>query len=311
VRLGSIGIWSNELRFGDPGKAVEVAAELDELGFGALWIPDIGGPVFERAGLLLGAAGRAVVATGIVNIWMHDAGDVAAAHARLDLEHPERFLLGLGIGHAHQDVGAILEPAERERMELDFAALAEAQDRGGYGRPLAAMRAYLDALDESAAPGSTPARVLAALAPRMVALAGERTLGVHPYLMPVAHTRLVREALGPEPLVAPELTVTLQHDRALAHASAREDLQLYLRLPNYVNSWKRLGYDDAELTAGGSDRLIDALYAWGSAEEIARRVREHHEAGANHVCLRVVGQEWPLAEWRELAGLLSLSTANG
>ena len=287
--LGPIGIWSRQLRFGDPVEALEAAAELDELGFGALWIPDVGGPVLDTAAALLGATRRAVVATGILNIWMHDPADVAAGQAGLERSHPGRFLLGLGIGHA---------------------PIVDAERPGRYRRPLATMRAYLDALDSHMTTAGQPARVLAALGPRMVALAGERTLGVHPYLVPVEHTALVRQVLGPDRLVAPELSVVLEPDHERGREIARNDIQLYLGLPNYTNAWRRLGFTDGDLTGGGSDRLIDALYAVGSAAQIVERTRAHREAGADHVCLRVItahpddAERLPRAEWRELAPAL-------
>ena len=187
--LGPIGIWSRQLRFGDPAEAAGAAAELDALGYGGLWFPDRGGPVLDVAASLLEATSRIVVATGILNIWMHDPADVAAGHAELDRTHPDRFLLGLGIGHAPH---------------------IDADEPGRYRQPLATMRRYLDALDEHAPPGTRPARLIAALRPKMVALAGERTLGVHPYLMPVEHTSIVRRALGPGPLVAPTVAAVLE-----------------------------------------------------------------------------------------------------
>jgi probable F420-dependent oxidoreductase len=215
-------------------------------------------------------------------------GSRAAAqiHAQLDHDFPGRFLLGLGVGHA---------------------PLVDADQPGRYQRPLATMRAYLDVLDEHAASNPAPARVVAALAPKMIALAGERTLGVHPYMVPVAHTRLVREALGVGRLVAPELSVVLEPDHGRARQEAREDLALYLTLPNYTSTWKRLGFKDADLNDGGSDRLVDALYALGSVEDVAARVHEHREAGADHVCLRVVTnaiERLPRPEWRALATAL-------
>src|SRR5262249_37316859 len=157
-RLGPIGIWSRQLRYGDPVEALEAAAELDELGYGALWIPDVGGPVLDTVARLLRATHGAAVATGILNVWMPDPADVAVGHARLEGEHPGRFLLGLGIGHA---------------------PLVDADEPGRYQRPLATMRAYLDALDEHTPTDVRTERVLAALGPRMVALAGERTRGIH------------------------------------------------------------------------------------------------------------------------------------
>jgi probable F420-dependent oxidoreductase len=286
--LGEVGIWSRELRFGDPVEAVEAAAELEELGFGALWIPGgDGGTVLDTVATMLRATRRAVVATGILNVWAHDPEEVARVQAELDHDHPGRFLLGLGVGHA---------------------PIVDAHEPGRYRKPVATMRAYLDALDEHSAADAAPARVVAALAPRMIALARERTLGVHPYMVPVSHTRFVREALGPGRLVAPELSVVLEPDLGRARREARQDLALYLTLPNYTNTWLRLGFTDADLADGGSERLIDALYALGSAGQVAARVREHRDAGADHVCLRVVTntlERLPRAEWRELAAALA------
>ena len=277
--LDPIGIWGPELRFGDPAEANEIAAELEELGVGAVWIPDVGGPVLESAERLVRATRRLTVATGILNVWMHDATEVATGQERIEREHPRRFLLGLGISHA---------------------PIVDAEEPGRYRRPLATMRAYLDALDGV---GTGP-RVLAALGPKMLELARERTLGAHPYLVPVEHTALARETLGPGRILAPELTVVLESDRGHAHELARADIQTYLRLPNYTNAWLSLGYDEGDLADGGSDRLLDALYAWGTLERIGERLREHREAGADHVCFRVVrstSEGFPRDEWRALA----------
>lgn len=287
TRLGALGIWSRELRFGDPVEALEAAAELDGLGYGALWVPDIGGPVLETVSRLLAAAPRVTIATGILNVWMHDGREVAADLERIERDHPGRFVLGLGIGHA---------------------PIVDADEPGRYRQPLTKMRSYLDELDEHATRGAArPPRLLAALRPKMLELAAERAAGAHPYLVPVEHTARARAALGPGRTVAPELTVVLEADPERARLAAREDLQLYLGLPNYTGCWRGLGFGDEDLAAGGSDRLVDALYAWGPLESIAQRVREHRDAGADHLCLRVVNatDSLPRAAWRELAGLLS------
>jgi probable F420-dependent oxidoreductase len=287
VTLGALGIWSRELRFCDPAETVEAAAELEELGFGTLWIPDVGGPVFEAVERLVDATGRVVIATGILNVWMHEANEVAAAQASLEERRPGRFLLGLGISHA---------------------PIVDDGNPGRYARPLSTMRTYLDELDAALPPGDRPPRVLAALAPKMLALAAERADGVHPYLVPVAHTALVREAVGAGAIVAQELTVVPGSDLTRCRELARKDVQLYLGLPNYTNTWKRLGFTDDDL-AGPSDRLIDALYALGSLDRIAARIVEYRAAGADHVCLRTVveGPERLLQpEWRELAPLVAL-----
>jgi probable F420-dependent oxidoreductase len=233
--------------------------------------------VLEAVERLLQASSRIVVATGILNVWMHDAAEVAAGHARLQAEYGDRFLLGLGISHAH---------------------FVDAEEPGRYRRPLATMRAYLDAID--AAGGGDQPRILAALGPRMLELARERSLGAHPYLSPVEHTRFAREALGGDPILAPTLAVVLETDPAVAREVARADLELYLKLPNYTNMWRRLGYE----VDGAGDALVDELYAWGSLEQIGRRLRAHQEAGADHVCFRAVRGDqdgFPRRQWRTLA----------
>jgi probable F420-dependent oxidoreductase len=285
--LGRWGVWARELRFGDPVEAVEAAAELEQLGFSALWIPGGGGgDVLDCVETMLGATANAIVATGILNVWGHEPAGVAATEARLDAEHGGRFLLGLGVGHA---------------------PLVDADAPGRYTRPVEKMAAYLDALDEDTPPATSPTRVLAALAPRMVALARQRTSGVHPYMTTVEHTRWVRGELGAGAIVAPALGVVLAGDPHRARADARLDLALYLGLPNYVRTWLRLGFTQADLASGGSDRLVDALYGLGTADQVAERVHEHLNAGASHVCLRVVTNQLErLArdEWRALAAAL-------
>ena len=282
-----MGVWSRELRYCDPEESVAAAVELEQLGFDALWVPDVGGPVFEAVERLLAATSRVTVATGILNVWMHEAAEVAAVQAELEEQYPGRFLLGLGISHA---------------------PIVDAQSPGRYARPLSVMRGYLEALD-AARPTSPPLpRVLAALAPKMLALARERADGIHPYLVPVEHTARAREALGPSPLIAQELTVIVEPDPLKALRLARADLEVYLGLPNYTNSWRRLGYGDDDFAAGGSDRLVDALYAYGTVEEISARIAEYRSSGADHVCLRVVTagpERLPLPEWRKLAALAS------
>jgi probable F420-dependent oxidoreductase len=291
--LGRLGIWSRELRFGEAGDMRAGAAELEELGFGTLWIPGgFDGPLLEICADQLAATRRIAIATGILNVFGHDPAVVAREHAAIDDAHPGRFLLGIGVGHA---------------KFLD----AEAQERSR--RPLEVIAGYVDELERHAPPGASPARAVAALAPRMVQLARERTLGIHPYMVPVEHTTEVRAALGAGPLVATELSVVLGDDLDDLRARARADLELYLTLPNYVRTWGRLGYGASDLADGGSDRLVDAIYALGSVERVGERVDEHLAAGADHVCLRVVtnapmlGADEPLprAAWRQLAALIS------
>jgi probable F420-dependent oxidoreductase len=284
--LGSIGIWSAQVRHGDPVEVLEAAVELDELGFDTLWIPDAGGAVMASVERLLQETPRITIATGILNIWMQDAGEVARDHARIDAAHPERFVMGLGVSHA---------------------PLIDADAPGRYRRPYTRMVEYLDELDANRPEGHRPARLLAALAPRMLELAAQRTLGIHPYLVPVAHTRWAREQLGDGPVIAPSLTVILEADPAKARAIARNDAMTYLGLPNYVNTWRRLGYGDDDFAGNGTDAFIDSLYAHGTVDDIADRIEAHRGAGADHVCLRVVTDHPddhlrpPREEWRRLA----------
>jgi probable F420-dependent oxidoreductase len=281
--LTGTGIWSRELRFHeDEGAIAEAAAELEELGYSALWLPGSrGGDIFGACEQVLDATSRIPVATGIVNVWMHDPAASAAAHARLTSAHPRRFLLGIGISHA---------------------ALVEQ-----YRRPLATMRDYLDGLDAADPPVPVDERVIAALGPRMLALAAERTAGTHPYLVTPEHSRIAREAVGPDKLVAPEQTVVVESHPARARELGRAFLAGYLAMPNYTNNLRRLGFGDEDLADGGSDRLVDAVVAWGEPDAIAARVEEHRAAGADHVCIQVAGVsrgELPLAQWRALAPTL-------
>lgn len=281
-RVGSIGIWSLELRFGDQVEAADAAAELDELGYSALWIPGgIGGDVTGDIDRLLNATSRLTVATGILNIWKHTPAEIAAWWKELPEAKRLRVILGLGVSHAHV-VGDV------------------------YRKPLSMMREYLDTLDELGLP--TEARCLAALGPKMLELSRDRSAGVHPYLVTPVHTAIAREALGPDKLVAPEQGVILESDPERARELARAALAHYQPYPNYQNNWRRLGFSDEEITSL-SDRLVDALFAWGDVERIAGRVNEHFAAGADHVCLQAItgaglNIESARAVWRELANAL-------
>jgi probable F420-dependent oxidoreductase len=285
VDLGRVGIWSSELRrHADAAAIADAAAELEELGYSALWFPGgQGGPVMEAAEHLLEATRRVPVATGILNIWMHEPQDVAVEHARLEREYDGRFLLGLGIGHA---------------------PTVNAKQPGLYRKPYTKMRSYLDALDAAEPPVPRDERILAALKPRMLELARDRSIGAHPYFVPVEHTAVARERLGAGAVLAPEQAVVLETDPAKARERARSHVGRYLELPNYTGNLLELGFDESDIAGGGSDRLVDAIVAWGDEEAIAERVRAHHEAGADHVCIQVVGVaqgELPLGEWRALA----------
>ncbi|MXP22070.1 TIGR03620 family F420-dependent LLM class oxidoreductase [Gordonia sp. HNM0687] len=283
--LNGVGIWSSPLRYGDPAEATEAATELDELGFTALWVPDVGGPLMDSVENLLGATSKAVIATGILNMWMHEPADVAAAHARLTAEHGPRFLLGLGISHA---------------------PLIDAQEAGRYRKPLATTKAFLDGLDAADDPVPVDSRVLAALGPKMLALSSERSRGAHPYLVTPEHTATARAAVGAGPLVAPEQTAILASDRDEARAIGTKWLRGYLAMPNYANNLRRLGFTEDDLQTV-SDRLFDALIAWGDESAVLARIEEHRAAGADHVCVQILQSDhraMPREQWRRLAAAL-------
>ena len=249
------------------------AAELEEQGWSALWIPDVGGDLFGAVGNLLGAT--TVDHGGDRDPEPVDApagGDRRSATTRSSQEHGRRFLVGIGVSHA----------------PLIDAVNAEA---GHYRRPLARTAEYLDGLD--AAPDPLPAtdRVLAALGPKMLELARDRASGSHPYLVTPEHTAIVREALGAGPAGRARAgRRAVQTDPTRARELARAHLAGYLGLPNYANNWKRIGFTDDDIADGGSDRLVDALVAWGDEAAILARVQEHRDAGADHVCVQVLGR---------------------
>jgi len=281
-RPHGIGIWSAGLRYGDAAEAADAAGELEELGYSALWVPDVGGNLFEVLERLLVATRRAVIATGILNLWFHEAAEVARTHAQFVDTYGARLLLGIGVSHA---------------------PLVNSKEPGRYQKPLSAMRSYLDALDAADPPLDPAVRVLAALGPKMLELAKERAAGCHPYNVTPEHTRRAREAVGPDALVLPEQAVALTTDADHARQLGRAHLAVYLGLPNYANNIRRLGFGDQDFADGGSDRLVDALVAWGDEADIMARVQEHRDAGADHVCLQVLseGGMFPREEWRRLA----------
>lgn len=281
--IGKVGLWSLEMRFGDKARSSAAAEELDALGYGAVWIPggiDDAAPAdVER---LLQATSRMAIATGILNIWKHDPAELAAWFVGLPGEWQARTLLGLGISHG---------PLIGEK----------------WGKPLEVTAAFLDGMFAAGMPRDN--LCLAALGPKMVALSGERTAGAHPYLVTPEHTAQARRILGPGPLLAPEQGVILEEDAGKARALALGALEHYRGLPNYRNNWLRLGFSEAEIDAC-DDRLVDALFAIGSVEAVAARVRAHLEAGADHVCLQVIAGpqggsfDVLLPHWRALARAL-------
>jgi probable F420-dependent oxidoreductase len=286
--LGSTGIWTFSLDMQPVSRAQELVAELESLGYGTLWIPEaVGREALSWSALLLAGGTRIVVGTGIANLWARDAMAMAAGQKTITSAYPDRFLLGIGVSH---------QPAV-ERM------------RGHqYERPVATMRAYLEAMDRAlylaAPPPVEPVRVLAALGPRMLALAAEKAAGAHPYFVPPEHTARAREVLGPDRLLAPEQAVVLETDPTKAREITRAHMATYLGLPNYANNLRRIGFTEDDLAPPGSDRLADAIVAWGDEEAVARRVAEHRAAGADHVCLQVLDADVravPLEAWRRLA----------
>jgi len=276
MNIGKIGIWTSYRRFGID-RAGEAAKLAEQLGYATWWVgssphvPDIR-PVLEATSSL-------VAATGILNVWSNDPGETAAADAVLRAEFPGRFMLGIGIGHP--------------------------EATSDYRRPLTTMRAFLDGLDASPTPPPVDERCLAALGPKMLDLAGQGAAGTHTYFVPVAHTRFARERLGSGKLVAPEVACVVDTDPVRAKAVAREYAKLYLGLRNYTQNLLEFGFVDGDLADGGSDRLIDAVIPQGSAEQIAEVVREHLDAGADHVCLQPLGEEGiPRHSWTALAKVL-------
>ena len=281
-RVGRYGVWSIGLRSEDParrGEIADAAAELEELGYGTAWLGGSSAP--GNAAPLLEATSRLVVGTSIQSIWQHDADASAAGFAELEAAHPGRFVLGLGVSHA--------------KMTEQ------------YRRPYSALVAYLDALDAAGVPAGR--RVLAALGPKTLELSRDRAAGAVPYLVTAEHTAQAREVLGEAPLLAPELKVVLDEDPERARTTARDYLAMYLALPNYTNNFLRLGFTEDDLKDGGSDRLVDAVFAWGDDARIRARVEAYFAAGADHVALQVVvagaeRESLPRQGWRRVAALL-------
>ncbi|MEU0495337.1 LLM class F420-dependent oxidoreductase [Mycobacterium sp. NPDC006124] len=273
--LGRFGVWT-------AGPVTpEGAKQIEELGYGAVWVG--GSPAADLAFVepILEATDTLQVATGIVNVWASPANEVAESYHRIEKAHPGRFLLGVGIGH----------PEATEEYRKPYDVLVE----------------YLDALDAANVP--TSRRVLAALGPKVLKLAAQRSAGAHPYLTTPEHTAQAHNLVGNAVFLAPEHKVVLARDAEQAREIGRQTVDFYLDLSNYVNNWKRLGFTDADVAKPGSDKLIDAVVAHGTPDDIAQRLREHLDAGADHVCIQVLGgQDALIPTLAELAGPLGLST---
>ncbi len=274
--LGRIGVWRSASEV-----TPELAADLERLGFGALWLGSSPSGTLVQAEQLLDATATLTVATGIVNMWQDDAREVAASFKRVETRHPGRFLLGVGAGHR------------------------EATQR--YARPYETLADYVDGLLGEGVPAAS--LVLAALGPKVLRLAAERTAGAHPYLVTPGYTRQARAILGPAPLLAPEHKVVLEADPERARAIGRPKVQHpYLGLVNYTSNLRRLGWSDDDLSGGGSDALIDALVARGSPGEIAAKLTQHFDAGADHVSVQLLAAPGadPVDAYRQLARALAL-----
>lgn len=291
IELGRVGLWAYQLDQVPASLAQELAAEIEQIGYGALWIPEmVGREPFVSSSLLLSATDRLVIATGIASIYARDALCANSAWHTLTEAFPDRFLLGLGVSHQ---------------------MMVEGLRGHDYSKPYSAMVSFLDGMDNglyTASPSPVPpTRVLAALGPRMLRLAAERSAGAHPYFIPPEHTAFARETMGAGPLLCPEQAAVIESDAATARSVGRAHMAMYLQLPNYTNNLRRLGFGDEDFADGGSDRLVDAIVAWGDEAAIADRVRAHHDAGADHVCVQVLPHEGtaaPVDQWRRLAPAL-------
>jgi len=292
LKLRPVGIWTGALDFVPASRAQEYAAEIEELGYGAIWIPEVAGrDVFVHLALLLSATRTLVGATGIANIWARDAVAMAGASKGLTEAFPERVVFGLGVSHKN---------------------LVDDLRGHNYDKPLAAMSRYLDAVDKAPysahRPGTPVRRVLAALGPKMLELAAEKTDGAHPYFTIPEHTVKARDILGAEPLLCPEQAVVLETDPARAREIGRTYTTVYLSQPNYVRNMLRLGFEESELANGGTDAFVDSLVAWGTIDDVVKRVQAHLDAGADHVSVQPLDPERrgvPSKQWKELAPALT------
>jgi probable F420-dependent oxidoreductase len=290
VDIGRVGIWYGGIDALPTREAQRAAQVVEELGFGALWVAEaVGRDPFVSSAVLLSATSTLPLATGIANIYARDPMAMVAGQKTLAEAYPGRFLLGMGVSHQH------------------LVARVRQHD---YSRPYSYMVEYLDRMDSSlfmaVAAADDGGRVLAALGPKMLELAATKANGAHPYFTTPDHTATAREVMGSDALLAPEQMVVLETDPSEARRIARAGMAVYLRAPNYLNNLRRLGFGDDDFADGGTDRLVDAIVAWGTEEQIAARVAEHHAAGADHVCVQVLqdGMAMPESQWRRLAPAL-------
>lgn len=269
--LGTLGVWY----FTDGKTAADAAVfakQIEEMGYSALWIPEtVGRHPFAHAAWLLANTSKLVIGTGIASIYNRDAGAAMAGARTLAEQSGGRFILGLGVSHA---------------------PLVEGVRGHKYGKPYSTMKAYLEQLKaapyQAVRPAEEPPVVIAALGPKMLELASTAVQGAHPYFTTPEHTRIARETMGPDAMLCVEQKILLETDADKARQLARQVAQIYSGLPNYRNSWKRLGFEDADFENGGSDAFIDATFAWGDIDAIKARIQAHHDAGASHVCVQPV-----------------------
>ncbi len=285
--LGRVGLWSFQLDLQPADRVRELLPEIEEMGWGCFWIPEaVNRDAMVNSALLLSASTTLKVGTGIASIWARDAMTTAASLHSLSEAWPGRFVLGLGVSH---------QP------------MVDAIRGQHYEKPFTKMQSYLAAMENALymAPKAEETHVvLAALGPKMLALAASAADGAHSYFVPVEHTAFAREHLGPDALLAPEQAVVLSTDAEQARAVARAHMATYLGLPNYTNNVRRFGFGDEDLAEGGSDRLVDAIVAWGDEQAVVDRVAAHHERGADHVALQVLpldGTSVPMDDWHRLA----------
>lgn len=293
LNLGKVGIWTNQLNGLKGPELKDTLQEIEGLGFGALWQGEsaTGREALTNSALTLSWTERIVVATGVASIWARDAAGLASAQRMLCETFPYRFLLGLGVSHEGQITA----------RGHDFDP-----------KPLTAMRHYLRGMDVQPAgalphPPVPPPRVLAALGPEMLKLARDHAQGAHPFLVTPEQTQMARETLGPGRILAPEQGVLLEEDADTARTVLRGEIRSRLSYPNYRRSLERMGFTEADFVDGGSDALVDRLFAWGSVSDVAKRVEEHLDAGADHVALyalRPRSGKVPLDEWRELSSII-------
>lgn len=287
LQLGRVGLWAADFDLVPMAAAQEGIARVEEMGFGTVWVPEaVLREAFSSCALLLSATKKMTIATGIANLHARTAQSMQAGWKTLSEAFPDRFLLGIGVSHA---------------------PMVQGVHKGNYDKPYSTMVEYLEAMDNgvffSPQPSTPPRRVLAALGPKMLKLAAEKTDGAHPYFTPVEHTAFARETLGKEPLLAPEIAVVLNETPENAKDIANKFMSTYTKLPNYTNNLKRFGFTEDDITSH-SDRLMDAIVARGSIDVIVSRIKEHLDAGADHVCVQVLTGKpgvLPMKQWEELA----------